>query len=461
MRYTIEQLDTMEGHEFEYAVADILRHNGWRDVTVTQGSGDYGIDILARRGSTRYAIQCKRYNSAVGVKAVQEAGLGVDYYNYDAAAVITNNTFTKQAENIAKTTGVRLWGRDYLKELITNYDEGYDEFYTQSSSMDVNTTNTGISKVCPTCDREFLNSSLKCPICDCDLIHISAQKKENKNPQSKISLQGKQKPLSHSEEQQHTMPQNKNDKKNNSQFNKPSKLSITALVLSILGITCFFGIILAIIELFKKDEKKKTIAIIALLIGCLWFSLIYNSSDKNKSVINKTISQPYDTGNETEAQNIKEDSSNLQNNLTDTLANLFPSSHDYGNLLITDISNGEYIIQYEYTRTLWNENDLVSHCISDYINYCVEAYQLDTVNNISFAIFVPLSAVDEKGNKTENMNHVISIQMKESAFNTFVWTNLEYTNIYDIFTKNCDNFYLAPEIGKYVNTSEIIYLPNS
>lgn len=127
MRYTIEQLDAMEGHEFEYAVADLLVHNGWRDVEVTQGSGDYGVDILARRKSTRYAIQCKRYNSAVSVKAVQEAGLGTDYYHCDAAAVITNNTFTKNARKLADTTGVKLWDRKYLEDLLENYDEEYDE----------------------------------------------------------------------------------------------------------------------------------------------------------------------------------------------------------------------------------------------------------------------------------------------------------------------------------------------
>lgn len=46
MNYTLEQLDLMEGHDFEEAVAELLRYNGWRDVTVTQGSGDYGIDIV-------------------------------------------------------------------------------------------------------------------------------------------------------------------------------------------------------------------------------------------------------------------------------------------------------------------------------------------------------------------------------------------------------------------------------
>ena len=126
IKYTMEKLDRMEGHEFEYACAELLRHSGYRDVTVTQGAGDYGIDILARRGSVKYAIQCKRYKSNVSVKAVQEAGVGCDYYRCDAAAVMTNSNFTKQAMNLAKTTGVRLWGRDFLQELIDNYEEEYD-----------------------------------------------------------------------------------------------------------------------------------------------------------------------------------------------------------------------------------------------------------------------------------------------------------------------------------------------
>jgi predicted RecB family endonuclease len=129
MNYTLDELDKMEGHDFEYAVADLLRYNGYRDVEVTQGSGDYGIDILARRKNVKYAIQCKRYNSSVGVKAVREAGSGAEYYGCDMAAVITNSTFTKQAINMAETIGVRLCDRSFLSELIENYDEGYDEIY--------------------------------------------------------------------------------------------------------------------------------------------------------------------------------------------------------------------------------------------------------------------------------------------------------------------------------------------
>lgn len=127
MRYTIEELDCMEGHKFEYAFADLLCHNGWRDVDVTSGGGDYGVDVIARRGNVLYAIQCKRWNNSVGVAAVRDAAAGMDYYHCNAAAVITNHGYTKRAENMAKNIGVRLLGRDFLLELIDNYDEGWDE----------------------------------------------------------------------------------------------------------------------------------------------------------------------------------------------------------------------------------------------------------------------------------------------------------------------------------------------
>ena len=73
--------DDMEGHEFEYFCADLLEKRGFEEVEVTKGSGDYGVDILAEKDGVTYAIQCKRYDGPVGVKAVQEAYAGRDYYD--------------------------------------------------------------------------------------------------------------------------------------------------------------------------------------------------------------------------------------------------------------------------------------------------------------------------------------------------------------------------------------------
>jgi HJR/Mrr/RecB family endonuclease len=98
------------GHEYERAVARYLRRNGYWAVKVTGGSGgDYGVDITARKGLLRkYAVQCKRYSSPVGVRAVQEVVGGMRVYNCNRAMVVTNNTYTRQARVLAEENGVIL-----------------------------------------------------------------------------------------------------------------------------------------------------------------------------------------------------------------------------------------------------------------------------------------------------------------------------------------------------------------
>ena len=111
-------LDDMEGHEFEYFCADLLKRRGFLEVEVTRGSGDYGIDILAEKDGVTYAIQCKRYNGPVGVKAVQEAYAGRDYYDRMVGAVLTNQYFTAPAAEAAKKLKILLWDRGYLESMM-------------------------------------------------------------------------------------------------------------------------------------------------------------------------------------------------------------------------------------------------------------------------------------------------------------------------------------------------------
>ena len=101
-RRSSDAFEDMEGHEFEYFCADLLKSHGFCEVEVTKGSGDYGIDILAEKDGVTYAIQCKRYAAPVGVKAVQEAYAGRDYYDRMVGAVMTNQYFTTPAVEAAK-----------------------------------------------------------------------------------------------------------------------------------------------------------------------------------------------------------------------------------------------------------------------------------------------------------------------------------------------------------------------
>lgn len=119
----MKKVDTMDGHTFEYFCAKLLEQCEFRDVEVTRGSGDYGVDITARYHNLRYAIQCKRYSKNVNLKAVQEVGMRAEFYHCDVSVVLCNGYFAKSAINMAEQTGVRLWDRNYLLDLISQCED--------------------------------------------------------------------------------------------------------------------------------------------------------------------------------------------------------------------------------------------------------------------------------------------------------------------------------------------------
>ena len=112
------KVDLMDGIEFENFVATLLKRNGYADVEVTKASGDYGVDILAKKDGKKIAFQCKCYSSNLGVKPVQEVYSGGKMYNAHKFVVVTNAYFTKNAVALANQLGVELWSRDYLMRLM-------------------------------------------------------------------------------------------------------------------------------------------------------------------------------------------------------------------------------------------------------------------------------------------------------------------------------------------------------
>ncbi len=112
-----KNFDMMDGHEFEYFCADLLKRNGFENVEVTKGSGDHGVDILAEKEGVTYAIQCKCYSSNIGNAAIQQVHTGKSLYHKDVAIVMTNRYFTAQAKEEAKSLLVKLWDRDKILEM--------------------------------------------------------------------------------------------------------------------------------------------------------------------------------------------------------------------------------------------------------------------------------------------------------------------------------------------------------
>lgn len=118
----IEIIDNdINGYDFEKITKDLLESNGFNNVTITQFSGDFGVDVIAEKDNIKYAIQCKKYSSKVGIKAVQEVIASKSMNNCHVAVVLTNNYFTNSAKTLANKNNVLLWDRNYLIKLLDKY----------------------------------------------------------------------------------------------------------------------------------------------------------------------------------------------------------------------------------------------------------------------------------------------------------------------------------------------------
>jgi restriction system protein len=106
----------MTGVEFEKLVAAILESNGW-DVTLTPASGDQGVDLIASFDTTRVAVQCKRSSKPIGNKAVQEALAGMHFAEASEAWVVSDNSFTTSARQLASSTGISLYHFEEIADL--------------------------------------------------------------------------------------------------------------------------------------------------------------------------------------------------------------------------------------------------------------------------------------------------------------------------------------------------------
>lgn len=102
----------------------------------------------------------------------------------------------------------------------------------------------------------------------------------------------------------------------------------------------------------------------------------------------------------------------------------------------------------------WDDTGFVSDCLSDYIDICSKAYQLDGVNNIELYVFVDFT--DSKGNV--NQEKGFSMCMPKKNFDTYTWENLKYTKgIYNTLINDCELWTVHAGIEKNVNYDDVMY----
>ena len=102
------RFDNLDGANFEALIKRLYEGAGYT-AQLTGRTGDQGGDLVVVRNDAKKVIQAKlRRNITVGNDAVQQVIAAKGVYNCPGAVVITNSTFTPEAEELARVHGVEL-----------------------------------------------------------------------------------------------------------------------------------------------------------------------------------------------------------------------------------------------------------------------------------------------------------------------------------------------------------------
>jgi transcription elongation factor Elf1 len=171
----LPELRQMDAYEFEQLVANVWEQRGW-DTTVTSGSADRGIDVIAKRASPirqKQLIQAKRYaeSNRIGAPDIQQySSLKHQESNVDAVVVVTTSSFTSQAQQTATDLNVKLVsGRD-LVDMMSDLNIQYSTSSQIKAQKDKQTHHPWNEEKYkwesnPTKVHEYFRD---CPICNSD-----------------------------------------------------------------------------------------------------------------------------------------------------------------------------------------------------------------------------------------------------------------------------------------------------
>lgn len=154
----LEEVDYMDGPQFERWFADLLKMLGYTGVYVTPGSGDQGIDVVAVKDGIKYGFQCKCYSRDVGNTPVQEAVAGLSVYGCAIGVAVTNRHFTKGAIELAKLNSIMLIDRERLREMIDEANSGVQSFPVKRKREKAITESTDRYSLWPHCDSDRIDA---------------------------------------------------------------------------------------------------------------------------------------------------------------------------------------------------------------------------------------------------------------------------------------------------------------
>lgn len=125
---------------------------------------------------------------------------------------------------------------------------------------------------------------------------------------------------------------------------------------------------------------------------------------------------------------------------------------EYSDLSIIE-NSGLLKISLHYDKTTWDETDFVRECLSDYVDICSEAYEIEGIDKIEYYVFVDLT--DSKGNESSNKG--FSMYMPKDVFKTYNWENLKYIPGFYKQIESDSEIFIYPGIKNRVDFEKVYY----
>lgn len=112
-------ISVLSGTDFEILMKDMLQALGYTDVINTGGSGDLGVDLLAKKSDIHnnvqvYLFQCKRWAANVGSEPMQRLVAERARRGADVAVCITTSDYTDDGMKISREQNVGAWNGAYV-----------------------------------------------------------------------------------------------------------------------------------------------------------------------------------------------------------------------------------------------------------------------------------------------------------------------------------------------------------
>lgn len=120
----------LSGTDFEIIIKSLLEAQGYIDVINTGGSGDLGVDLLAKKitngNTTKYLFQCKRWVANVGSEPIQRLHSEKIRRGFDIAVCITTSDYTQDGKTIACANDIKIInGQEIVQQLNDAFSNKY------------------------------------------------------------------------------------------------------------------------------------------------------------------------------------------------------------------------------------------------------------------------------------------------------------------------------------------------